>query len=299
MSLILDALKKAEAERHLGQIPSLHAQPLAILSPDGASSSKKKIWLGLAALLIIGAIGVLAWPRPWHKPVLVEEDRIAQKDFTGASIALATPSASLPAHDVPASPPQQIIAAKPQPETSPPSAKPTTPPKKVTPLPSRSPSADSVASPAAAKKTTPGQHRHAESAVPAKTAQAAATASVAPTAAADSASAEKKSISMPRQAALQAQAATSTAAALRPEAPPAPEISALSLRELPEQIQRELPNLAIGGYIYSDNPRERQLLVNRRLLHEGEEAAPGVILEKMTPKAAVFNYRGYRYRMGY
>lgn len=72
-----------------------------------------------------------------------------------------------------------------------------------------------------------------------------------------------------------------------------------SQRELPEQIQRELPSLTIGGYIYSDNPRERQLLVNRRLLHEGEEAAPGIVLEKMMPKAAVFNYKGYRYRIAY
>jgi general secretion pathway protein B len=78
-----------------------------------------------------------------------------------------------------------------------------------------------------------------------------------------------------------------------------PETGTFSPRELPEQIQRELPKLAIGGYIYSDNPRERQLLVNQRLLHEGEEAAPGVMLEKMLPKAAVFTYKGYRYRLAY
>jgi general secretion pathway protein B len=72
-----------------------------------------------------------------------------------------------------------------------------------------------------------------------------------------------------------------------------------SLRELPEQVQREIPTIAIGGYIYSEDQRERQLLANRRLLHEGEEAAPGVRLEKMLPNEAVFNYRGYRYRIPY
>jgi general secretion pathway protein B len=61
----------------------------------------------------------------------------------------------------------------------------------------------------------------------------------------------------------------------------------------------EIPPLAIGGYIYSENPRERQLLANKRLLHEGEEAAPGLVLEQMLPKAAVFSYQGKRYQVAY
>lgn len=67
----------------------------------------------------------------------------------------------------------------------------------------------------------------------------------------------------------------------------------------PDSQPRELPQIVIGGYLYSDNPRDRQLLVNKRLLREGEEAAPGLVLEKMMPKAAVFNYKGYRYQVNY
>jgi general secretion pathway protein B len=59
------------------------------------------------------------------------------------------------------------------------------------------------------------------------------------------------------------------------------------------------PQITIAGYVYSDNPSDRQLLVNKKLLHEGEEAAPGLVLERMLPKAAVFNYNGTRYQVPY
>lgn len=86
---------------------------------------------------------------------------------------------------------------------------------------------------------------------------------------------------------------TKTAAA------PAPEPSVGTLQDLPAQIQREIPTLAVGGYIYSGNKADRSVLVNNRLLREGDEAAPGLMLEKMTPSGMVWNYKGYRYRRGY
>ena len=72
-----------------------------------------------------------------------------------------------------------------------------------------------------------------------------------------------------------------------------------SLRELPEPIQRSVPQLAFGGYMYSKNPSDRLLLIDKALRHEGEEVAPGLVLEKLLPRAAVMNYKGYRYRVPY
>ena len=57
--------------------------------------------------------------------------------------------------------------------------------------------------------------------------------------------------------------------------------------------------MTIGGYIYSGNQSERSVLINKRLLHEGEEVAPGLVLEKMLPKEAVLSYKGHRYRISY
>jgi general secretion pathway protein B len=72
-----------------------------------------------------------------------------------------------------------------------------------------------------------------------------------------------------------------------------------TMRDLPEPIQRAIPQIAVGGYIYSKNPADRLLLIDKVLRHEGEEVAPGLTLEKLLPKSAVFNYKGYRYRVPY
>lgn len=73
----------------------------------------------------------------------------------------------------------------------------------------------------------------------------------------------------------------------------------VNLRDLPEPIQRSIPPVTVGGYIYSKNPADRLLLVDKVLRHEGEEVAPGLLLEKLQPKEAVFNFKGYRYRIPY
>lgn len=82
-------------------------------------------------------------------------------------------------------------------------------------------------------------------------------------------------------------------------APGVAEANAPALSELPEAIRREVPQIAVGGYIYSSNPADRLLLIDKVLRREGEEVAPGLVLEKLQPKGAIMNFRGYRYRMPY
>lgn len=81
------------------------------------------------------------------------------------------------------------------------------------------------------------------------------------------------------------------------EAPPEQQV--LTLRQLPDHIQREIPPLTIGGYIYSGNKADRSVLINKRLLREGDEVAPGLTLESMQPNGMILAYKGYRYRSGY
>ncbi len=82
--------------------------------------------------------------------------------------------------------------------------------------------------------------------------------------------------------------------------PPAADDERLpTLRELPDAIQRTVPPLTFGGYMYSKNPADRLLLIDKALRREGEEVAPGLVLEKLLPKAAVMNFNGYRYRVPY
>ena len=81
--------------------------------------------------------------------------------------------------------------------------------------------------------------------------------------------------------------------------PPAEDDRLPTLRELPEAIQRTVPSVTFGGYMYSKNPADRLLLIDKALRREGEEVAPGLVLEKLLPKAAVMNFNGYRYRVPY
>ncbi|HEY0845521.1 MAG TPA: general secretion pathway protein GspB [Noviherbaspirillum sp.] len=82
------------------------------------------------------------------------------------------------------------------------------------------------------------------------------------------------------------------------QTPPA-EPPVATLRELPAHIRSEIPPLSVGGYIYSGNKADRSVLINKRLLREGDEAAPGLVLETMLPNGMIFRYKGYRYRTGY
>lgn len=92
-------------------------------------------------------------------------------------------------------------------------------------------------------------------------------------------------------------------AALTGSSVPAPAPAAsdrvLSVNELPVDVQRELPKMAISGGVYSANPAQRMLIVNGQVLGEGAEAAPGVLLEQIRARTAVLSFRGYRYGVAY
>ena len=66
MSYILDALKKADAEREQGQVPGLHTPTGHTDLSDGPQLRTHPLWvMGLGALLVLIALGaVWLWPRP-------------------------------------------------------------------------------------------------------------------------------------------------------------------------------------------------------------------------------------------
>lgn len=87
--------------------------------------------------------------------------------------------------------------------------------------------------------------------------------------------------------------------ALHTQAPPGKAPALGTLRDLPEHIQREIPPLVIGGYLYSATRSDRTVLINNRLLREGDLVAPGLTLESLLAHGMVLDYRGYRYRSTY
>jgi general secretion pathway protein B len=224
MSYILDALKRADAERDRGHVPGLRSQPVSATAPARRrprAGRRAILWLSLLGLLaVLLALG--AW---WFGS--------ARPPSARREAPPATP---------PVAEPPPVAAPVPAP---PPTAAPTPAPVPATP--------DAVSAPAT------------------------------PLLAPEIAPAPKPGARPPGTA----------------PAPSAPvPASGAGLPELPAG-NGSVPALKISGSTYSENPAHRMLIVNGKVLQEGQEVAPGLKLEVIGPHSAVFNHQGARYNVNY
>lgn len=77
-----------------------------------------------------------------------------------------------------------------------------------------------------------------------------------------------------------------------------PEQGVMALSELPPAIRREIPAMTISLHAYSSNPGDRYVMINDKLLRQGELLAPGLRLERITPDGVILGYMEYRFRRG-
>ncbi|MDQ2819245.1 MAG: general secretion pathway protein GspB [Pseudomonadota bacterium] len=223
MSYILEALKKAQAERQLCNAPTIHA-PTLHTAPAHVPSAKKTgaLAAGLVAAVLL-ATGAWLWSQRVPAPVAIPATAMAPAPAPVVAPAPAPAPAPVPAAALAPAPatvvvPPPVIAAAPAPL-----------PRKVpTPTPTPTP-----------------------------------------------------------------------APAATPVVPSQAEDNVRYARDLPQELQQQLPRVTFGGYMYSDYAADRLVLVDKTLRHEGEEIAPGLMLEKLLPRGAVLNYRGTRYRVNF
>jgi len=307
MSYILDALKKADAERERGHIPGLHTQPAQTFQVPAMDTRHGAHWLMASAGLVAVVTGAWWWLAP-GPPAAIRTASYA--DTPPGANSLPTASASRP-QAAPSSPAVSV-----------------TPPKPVAAL-----SAEGAAAPASTARPQPQPQAPTAIATGAqRSKETESTDSRAP--------AVSKSVAGADAGKLQAQGATaqitrapapeSSPAAVRNSAanptlpavtdikssiasasPPArPPLSLpqaakreqpriLSVAELPQDVRQTLPKLAISGATYSDNPAWRMIIINGQVVREGEKPTADLQLEQIRPKAAVLNYKGQRYLVGY
>ena len=243
MSYILEALKKAQAERQIGSTPTIHAPTLAS-SPAGQGARSKRTPVIVAMVLMATAIAGLA-------AMLLRQQPAASQAAAASQPVAASPS--------PAAGQPPVSGAVVQASSA-----------------SRTDVGPVVQPPVLAHGTTQALAPHAPAQPPAA----------------------KATTQTRRVEPGTSPSGAPLATAPAPAAAPAPvEEPVQALRELPEPIQRAIPQIALGGYMYSKNPADRLLLIDKVLRREGEEVAPGLILEKLQPKQAIFGFRGYRYRV--
>ena len=64
--------------------------------------------------------------------------------------------------------------------------------------------------------------------------------------------------------------------------------------DLPASVRADLPRLHLAGITYSANAKLRMAIVNGQVLHEGESAIAGLVLERVEPGRTIWAFRGYR-----
>lgn len=244
MSYILDALRKADAEREQGRVPGLHSQ-LGPVPQGEAEPSPPTSGLGWPLLLAGAGGGALA-----------------------VGLALWLTQAPEPA----APPPAQPVARAPVQPAAP--DMPAAPPEAPPPL---RPQVTPVMPPDVAVAGVPA-------APPPQTATPSRTPAAAPSA---------PNPPAPRPAA----AATASIHVDPARAHGADAI--VPMEQLSDAQRRALPQLVIGGAMHSDNPGSRMLIINNGVFREGDQPAPGMVLEEIRLKAAVFRYQGQRYSVRY
>ncbi len=224
MSYILDALRKADAERERGAVPGIHAQPIfAGAAPSGARPPARAwLWALLAGLGVLIAAGL------W----------VGLRGSSPAPAPVPTAQAVTPA---------PVVAPN--------------------PLPPPPPAVAAVAPPRAAAATPPVRARRAEP--------------------------EPK----PDPVAQKPAAKTAAAEASPKEAAGADRV--YTLKELPDDVRRQLPQLSVGGSMYSKTPADRILIINGSVLHEGDKIGPDLVLQQIKLKAAVLEFKGYRYAIAF
>jgi len=83
-----------------------------------------------------------------------------------------------------------------------------------------------------------------------------------------------------------------------PAATPAPAADPLPLlNELPYSIRRKFPKLKINVYVYSNDPRERFMIVDMVRFQEGQKITDKIVLKEIRPDDFVVSFSGKTFRV--
>lgn len=270
MSLILEALKKSEQQRRLGEAPGL-GTPIVL-------ARRRRSLLPVFATAILIALGA-----GWY---LLRDKPQATPDTETAASATLTPRDAAPAASPAAAP--KPAAAKPAPARTPADARQSTlvPDRKIAPLAppvlpvtrpdDRPGSVTPPPVPAAGNTVAEGAgktHDRPEPPGPASPLEQAPKSAAAPPPTASARPGQKP--------------APAPASAPKPAAPALP-----SVWELPYATRKDLPAIDLTMHVYADDAADRFVVVKGERHAEGDQIADGVTLKQITADGMVLEFKG-------
>lgn len=265
MSLILEALRKSERERRLGDAPSIGSPVMAV--------RRRRNWLPLLVVLIVLGMLLLWWlqrtPESRTPPV---PSVAAQKNPAQPAARNPAQFEPMPAQDAKAASTNRRIETRPSRNPQPTRANPSAP------VASAAIGAEASA-PDPAKLASPTA-RSAPLRIP-------------PSSAPPSEARPEPPVTATAPASTPVVPATSGAKTTpAPVSTPADTIT--MVWELPLATRRELPPIAISMHVYANDPAQRFIILNGERQGEGA-VVDGLILKEIRKDGAVFEFSGQRF----
>lgn len=302
MSLILEALKKSEAERLRGRAPGL--LDLQMRAPRRRSKAGLLTVLGALVLAAVAAgygFALLRAPAEAPQAATAPAPSAAAEAAPAASAPTATAApehaaaaeskdadSATPVSRLPSDPGFDSVEREARPQLAVALPEPAVAAQTPAPAPAANvpPPDASVDAPAAA----PGAPMPATAAMPATSADPADAAQAAAEPAAPQA--PTLAVAAERDSA----AAAATAAGLEPVAPPAAPIdSPPPLSSLGHEARGRLPPLKVSMHVFAEDPAGRVVIIDGRRLREGDAMDSGLRLAEIRREGSVLELEGRRF----
>lgn len=263
MSILLDALKKSEALRQLGNAPNIHT---AVETPD-AKLQMHQLWIVLP-MLILSAIAIawLGWQQ-YREPVLLMSEA-GVDDLAAPQVAVS------PANAVQTKEPNRGRAK---------SASLWDLNLRATAITTNSDKKSGIKNKQRTRLKKSFNSYKAEK----DTADGKATK---PSPATATRSSSTPAAPRPLIEEKPDENLAGRSSRLQPHEP-----EPISFWEVPQSLRDDMPEFKINVLVYSEKPEDRFLLINGLRLKEHKELSDGVVLDEIRPDGAVFRYRNYRF----
>lgn len=272
MSYILDALRKADAQRERDPARGIHAQAAAAVGEGGRPPAGGR-WVWAVAGLVVLGLAAGGW---WVASR-------GARPVPAGTVAVAQAPAQPPQPSTPTPPAAQVQA----PVQAPPVAQAVPPAVQAQPGARVPPTGEAPASvPPIPALPRPAVAPVQRGAAPAPASAATAGGQGAP----GTVMAQPGPAGGPSRGTAQAQPVPQPAGQPQPQGQAQPQAVPLPA---------DAPRVVVSGGVYSADPSQRMLIANGQVFNEGSEIAAGVRLVQIQPRTAVLEFRGGRYTVAY